>query len=318
MRLQRCEVLNWGTFHGRVWRLELDGDNALLTGDIGSGKSTLVDAITTLLVPAHKITYNKAAGAEARERDLRSYVLGHYKSEKGESRPVRASRSPCATTTAIRSFSAISATRASTRRSRSRRCSGSRTLQGQPARFFVVADAPLGIAEHFADFGTDINALRKRLRAMAKVEVYDSFPPYGAAFRRRFGIENEQALDLFHQTVSMKSVGNLTDFVRQHMLEAFPVEPRIDALIGHFDDLQPRPRGGAEGEGADRAPRRRWWRTATSTRRSPPRWSCCASAARQLHLRREAPRSSQAATSGVRNSTCSLAFNTSSWARSRS
>ena len=35
----------------------------------------------------------------------------------------------------------------------------------------------------------------------------------------------------------MKSVGNLTDFVRQHMLEAFPVVPRIQALIAHFDDL---------------------------------------------------------------------------------
>ena len=48
----------------------------------------------------------------------------------------------------------------------------------------------------------------------------DSFPPYGALFRRRFGIDNEQALELFHQTVSMKSVGNLTDFVRSHMLRA--------------------------------------------------------------------------------------------------
>jgi type IV secretory pathway ATPase VirB11/archaellum biosynthesis ATPase len=85
MRLHRCEFFNWGTFHGRVWGLDLGGENTLLTGDIGSGKSTLVDAITTLLVPAQKITYNKAAGAEARERDLRSYVLGHYKSEKGSS-----------------------------------------------------------------------------------------------------------------------------------------------------------------------------------------------------------------------------------------
>ncbi len=83
-RLQRLEVLNWGTFDKRVWRYELDGRNGLLTGDIGSGKSTMVDAITTLLVPAHRVAYNKAAGAEARERSLRSYVLGHYKSERNE------------------------------------------------------------------------------------------------------------------------------------------------------------------------------------------------------------------------------------------
>src|SRR5213593_1115106 len=83
-RLQRLEVFNWGTFDSKVWTLHLNGRNALLTGDIGSGKSTLVDAITTLLVPAHRIAYNKAAGADTRERTLRSYVLGHYKSERNE------------------------------------------------------------------------------------------------------------------------------------------------------------------------------------------------------------------------------------------
>ena len=61
--------------------------------------------------------------------------------------------------------------------------------------------------------------------------------PTARWFRRRFGIDNEQALELFHQTVSMKSVGNLTDFVRSHMLEPFDVAPRIAALIAHFDDL---------------------------------------------------------------------------------
>ena len=45
-RLERLEVFNWGTFNGRVWGLTPGGSNALLTGDIGSGKSTLVDAIT--------------------------------------------------------------------------------------------------------------------------------------------------------------------------------------------------------------------------------------------------------------------------------
>lgn len=91
-RLHQLEVLNWGTFDKRVWRYNLEGRNGLLTGDIGSGKSTLVDAITTLLVPAHRVAYNKAAGADARERSLRSYVLGHYKSERnevtGSARPV--------------------------------------------------------------------------------------------------------------------------------------------------------------------------------------------------------------------------------------
>ena len=235
-RLQRMEVFNWGTFHDRVWSICPEGANSLLTGDIGSGKSTLVDAITTLLVPAQRITYNKAAGAEARERSLRSYVLGHYKSHRGEAET--ASRS-----VALRDHNSFSVILAQFRNEgfdlgvTLAQVFYFRDMQGQPERFYVVADEPLAITEHFAGFGSDLANLRKRLRQMPSVELYDTFPPYGGAFRRRFGIDSEQALELFNQTVSMKSVGNLTEFVRSHMLEAFPVAERIRALIDHFDDL---------------------------------------------------------------------------------
>ena len=83
-RLAALEVLNWGTFHKKIWVATPGGDNSLLTGDIGSGKSTLVDGLTTLLVPSQKITYNKAAGAETKERNLTSYVRGYYKSAKDD------------------------------------------------------------------------------------------------------------------------------------------------------------------------------------------------------------------------------------------
>ena len=234
-RLQRLEVFNWGTFDGRIWSMELKGENALLTGDIGSGKSTLVDAVTTLLVPAQRIAYNKAAGADAKERTLRSYVLGHYKSERNEA-------SGSAKPVALRdhnNYSVILGVFHNAGYDQTvtlAQLFWMKDAHGQPARLFCGCDRPLTIATDFAHFGTDIAQLRKRLRATG-VELFESFPPYGAWFRRRFGIDNEQALELFHQTVSMKSVGNLTDFVRTHMLEPFDVAPRITALISHFDDL---------------------------------------------------------------------------------
>jgi uncharacterized protein YPO0396 len=234
-RLHSLEVFNWGTFDGRVWALNPNGRNALLTGDIGSGKSTLVDAVTTLLVPAHRIAYNKAAGAENRERTLRSYVLGHYKSERNEA-------SGTAKPVALRdhnSYSVILGVFHNAGYDQTvtlAQVFWMKDAQSQPARFFVCAERALSIATDFARFGSDIAQLRKKLRGSG-AEVFDSFPPYGAWFRRRFGIDNEQALELFHQTVSMKSVGNLTDFVRSHMLEPFEIAPRITALIGHFDDL---------------------------------------------------------------------------------
>ena len=236
-RLQRLEVYNWGTFHNQVWTLGLNGQNALLTGDIGSGKSTLVDAVTTLLVPANRIAYNKAAGADNKERSLRSYVLGYYKSERSDNehsaKPV-ALRDQNTYSVILGVFYNAGYDQSVTLA----QVFWQKEAAGQPARFFVVADRALTIAEHFAHFGTDISQLKKRLRSLPNVEPpFDSFPPYADAFRRRFGINNDQALELFHQTVSMKSVGNLTEFVRDHMLEAFDAGTRIDALIGHFDDL---------------------------------------------------------------------------------
>ncbi len=234
-RLQRLEVYNWGTFDGRVWTLQAEGNNALLTGDIGSGKSTLVDAVTTLLVPAHRVAYNKAAGADSRERTLKSYVLGYYKTERSE---VSAAAKPVALRD-NRNYSVILGVFHNAGYDQTvtlAQVFWIKDSQGQPARFYVGTERDLAIASDFAGFGTEIVSLRKRLRG-ENVEVFDSFPPYGAWFRRRFGIENEQALDLFHQTVSMKSVGNLTEFVRNHMLEPFDVMPRITALIAHFDDL---------------------------------------------------------------------------------
>jgi uncharacterized protein YPO0396 len=236
-RLHRLEVYNWGTFDKHVWSLAPGGHNSLLTGDIGSGKSTLVDAVTTLLVPAQKIAYNKAAGADSKERTLRSYVLGYYKSERNDS-------GHSAKPVALRDHNSFSVILGHFRNEgydqdvTLAQVFWCRDTGSQPQRFYIVADKVMSIAADFSGFGSDINQLRKRLRNQSAVEgPFDAFPAYEAAFRRRFGIENAQAMELFHQTVSMKSVGNLTDFVREHMLEAFDVQARIDALIGHFEDL---------------------------------------------------------------------------------
>ncbi|TLU84909.1 MAG: ATP-dependent exonuclease SbcCD, C subunit-like protein [Chlorobium sp.] len=234
-RLQRLEIFNWGTFDGRIWTLKLGGKNGLLTGDIGSGKSTLVDAVTTLLVPSQRIAYNKAAGADNRERTLRSYVLGYFKSERQEN--LGGGAKPVALRD-LNGYSVILGVFHNEGYDKTVTLAQLFWMKDatQPARLYAVCERDLSIAADFSNFGSEISTLRKRLRGSG-IELFESFPPYGAWFRRRFGIENEQALELFHQTVSLKSVGNLTDFVRLHMLEPFTVEPRIAALIQHFEDL---------------------------------------------------------------------------------
>src|SRR5262245_52479226 len=155
VRLLSVEVLNWGTFDRHIWRLDLMGGNGLLTGQNGAGKSTLVDAITTLLVPAHRINYNKAGQAGRDERDLRSYVLGTYKSERastgGGAKPVSL-RTPSSTYAVIlgRFHNADFKDTATLVQ-----VFWFREQHGQPARFYVVAEGELSIKEHFTGFGRD-------------------------------------------------------------------------------------------------------------------------------------------------------------------
>ncbi|MCU1565408.1 MAG: ATP-dependent exonuclease SbcCD, subunit-like protein [Pseudarthrobacter sp.] len=235
-RLHRLEMLNWGTFHQGVRTFRLDGANSLLTGDIGSGKSTVVDAITTLLLPAHKIEYNKAAGAQKKERSLTSYVRGFHKSARsagGEySKPV-ALRGTGQLTVVLGVFHnavlgkwvTLGITLWAAQEA------------GTPNRFYSLAEADQSIAADFSNFGQDPLKLKKKLRA-AGAAVHDNFDPYSAAFKRQFGISGNQAMELFHRTVSMKQVENITSFVRTNMLEEDDVATRITNLIHHFDDLK--------------------------------------------------------------------------------
>src|SRR5699024_1350673 len=152
-----------------------DGHNSLLTGDIGSGKSTLVDAITTLLVPANRVAYNKAAGAANKERSLLSYVRGYYKSERneitGSAKPV-ALRGPQHYSVILGVFRNAGYDQTVSLA----QVFWTRQAQGQPDRFYVTAEKALAIKEDFADFGSDINALKKRLRRDG-ISVHDTFPP---------------------------------------------------------------------------------------------------------------------------------------------
>ncbi len=233
-RLAHFEWYNWGTYDGDIFALDLERENALLTGDIGSGKSTVVDALTTLLVPHNRIVYNKAAGAESRERSLYSYIVGEYKSVRDEtfgSAKAAALRDPNTT------FSVLLA------RFENEGYDEQLSLaqffwiaKGRVQKFYVASQGELGIKEDFFDFA-DIRDLKRRLKKLPHTEVFDAFKEYSAHFRRMMGIRNEQALHLFYQTVSLKSIGNLTEFIRNHMLEPGSIDEKVDEVCRNFAEL---------------------------------------------------------------------------------
>ncbi|MCG8649730.1 MAG: AAA family ATPase, partial [Pirellulales bacterium] len=73
-RLSQLEVFNWGPFGG-LHRAEFDREGTAIIGPTGSGKTTLVDALMTLLVAAPRYNLASTGGHES-DRTLLSYVRG--------------------------------------------------------------------------------------------------------------------------------------------------------------------------------------------------------------------------------------------------
>lgn len=72
--LQSLELFNWGGFVG-LHRADIDVDGTAVIGPTGSGKTTLVDALMTLLSANPRYNLASTGGHES-DRDLVSYVRG--------------------------------------------------------------------------------------------------------------------------------------------------------------------------------------------------------------------------------------------------
>ncbi|MCC3408701.1 MAG: hypothetical protein JGK17_24625 [Microcoleus sp. PH2017_10_PVI_O_A] len=233
-RLHRLEVLNWGTF--KQGTIAPCGKTSLLTGANGSGKSTLVDALLTLLVPNKKRNYNLASGSEKgkRDRDEKTYVLGAYSTIKSEddhkSKP-KYLRTKDDYSVLLAYFY-------------NKGCEQHVTLaqvlcvKEKVEKLFVVAAGALSIAKHFNNF-ENFPELKKQLASLLqpKIEIFDTFVDYSKHFRKTFGVESEKAFDLFNQTVSIKEIGELNDFVRGHMLNKINLEEEIQGLTNYYKNL---------------------------------------------------------------------------------
>lgn len=231
-RLHRLEVLNWGTF--KQGTIAPYGKTSFLTGANGSGKSTLVDALLTLLVPNGKRNYNLASGSGKRERDERTYVLGAYSTIKAEDDY----KSKLQYLRTKDDYSVLLAYFYNEGYKQNVTLAQVLYVKEGVEKLFLVAHGELSIAEHFNDFKT-LPELKKQLASFPKVKIeqFHTFADYSKRFRKIFGVESEKAFDLFNQTVSIKEIGKLNDFVRGHMLEKTNVENTIKELIEYYENL---------------------------------------------------------------------------------
>lgn len=240
-RLQYMEVLNWGTFDENVFRIDPKGNNSLLTGANGSGKTTFIDALLTLIVPLKNSRfYNQSSGVEKKgDRTELSYVLGHY----GD---IQKDGELSTTTQSLRDKSCYSILLANFENTDGKSITlfQVRWFSGnEMKRTFGLAYQPLEIEKDFTLF--DGGGVWKKLletkynqnSTRRKIEFFEGPTKYAERITKLFGMRSVKALNLFNQLVGIKVLGDLDAFIRNEMLEFKEAEDEYKALEESFVTL---------------------------------------------------------------------------------
>jgi uncharacterized protein YPO0396 len=231
-RLERLELWNWGTFNGAVQVLEPTGGWALLVGDNGSGKSTAIDALRTLLVPPRLLNYNDASGDGRRstthDRTRRSYVRGAWASSStlDETKP---------TIQYLREAGVLSAIGALfSDKPRQTSVTLVQILweaEEQIHELYALAPQRRGLAD-LVDGHVNTTEIRRAARRQGW-QIEDSFAAYAERLRGLLHIPGDKALEVFNRAMGMKEVTDIDAFVRQFMM------PSAETFAFIRDTVQP-------------------------------------------------------------------------------
>ena len=240
-KLDYLEVWNWGTFDKKVYHMNLHGNNSLLTGANASGKSTLIDALLSLMVPLKRQRfYNQSSGVEKKgNRTEESYFFGNYGNQQQEG-------AASTTTLRLRDKGARSVLLASFCNVDKRVVTlfQVRYYTGEELKvLFGVARESLTIERDFSEF--DLHGdWRKRLtkkyntnETKRTIEFFDGPVAYGEKMITLFGMRSDKALTLFNQIVGVKVLDDLDSFIRTNMLEELPAEEKYQELKDNFQNL---------------------------------------------------------------------------------
>lgn len=235
-RLQKIEVFNWGTFdstNGQVYSVTPAGQTTLLVGRNGCGKSTLVDALLTLLVRPSIRNFNVAAGGGKRERDERTYVKGAY--DRGSDDETSSSQ-PKFLRPKGNHYSVILAVFGSEGTGKQFTIAQVLYLTADQSveKLYCFADGERSIRDDFGGFeGTDTILKLLKKRGLKVTRTHAEFETW---FSKATNVR-AKAMEVFNQTVAVKDIQKLNDFIRNHMLEQADRGERVDRLLTHFTEL---------------------------------------------------------------------------------
>lgn len=218
--VEAVELQNWGPF-SFISECFLQGFPTLLVGENGTGKSSLMDAILTLLIPQKELHYNSASdnrSNKADERTLMEYVLGvsgsHYaEDESGLTKKTKYLRETGEISIILMRF------RTGTDFLTIANIFLAEEGKKDPQRFYIFAKKPLSIKSDFIFTGIrEFKDIKSVLKAKKCITVTTDRTQYFQFVRAEVGLVDNNAMRLLNSLSSMKSLPKPDEFIRSHML----------------------------------------------------------------------------------------------------
>ena len=235
-RMRRLQVFNWGTFSD-LHDIPVAERGFLFVGPSGTGKTTLLDAISALLVPPRWVDFNAAAreaSRTGRDRNLVSYVRGAWAEQKDdESGEIAMQYLRTGTTWSALALTYGNSQGHSVVLVQLFWLRGNANGSTDVKRHYLIFERPFDLRE-IKDFDLDVRKLKK---SYPEAFAREDFQPYRERFCRLLGIESEQALRLLHKTQSAKNLGDLNTFLRDFMLDRPETFDAAERLVGEFGEL---------------------------------------------------------------------------------
>lgn len=231
--LTELEVYNWGAFAGRhVARFELEG--TAIIGPTGSGKTTLVDALMTLLTANPR--YNLAStGGHQSDRELVSYVRGVTGAGNKSGDNDHIAR-PGTTVTGI--SARFSNGTEDVTVGALLHLEGTSSAASDLKRWWIFSQAAGQGLEQWLTLHHEggARALKQHARETAGLQVHDSKSAYLAQLRRFFAV-GENAFALLNRAAGLKQIDSIDEIFRELVLEDASAFDRAAEVARQFDDL---------------------------------------------------------------------------------
>ncbi|ATE74555.1 hypothetical protein CNO08_07875 [Lysobacter capsici] len=231
--LTHLDVYNWGAFGGSH-TAEFDLQGTAIIGPTGSGKTTLVDALMTLLTASPRYNLASTGGHES-DRDLVSYVRGVSGAGNDSGLNEHVVR-PAAVLTGL--CARLSDGFSVVRLGALFWFDGSSSAPSDLKRrwFFSQADQP-GLDEWLeAANSGGVRALKEMERVCEGLKMYESKTAYLARMREFFEV-GENAFNLLNRAAGLKQLDSIDTVFRELVLDDKAVFSQAKSVAEEFDTL---------------------------------------------------------------------------------